>query len=103
MQTAEHRVFTCGDYLKWEAGQQDKYEYIKGEVFAMGSVRREHVLVIGNIYASIKYQLKGKPCIAYVADMKLRVEHADAFFYPDVVAQISDFAAAHPTCLFVSQ
>lgn len=72
-------------YLAWEALQPEKHEYLAGEVFAMGGARREHVVVSGNLYAAFKHRLRGGPCQAYVADLKLRVAAADAFFYPDVV------------------
>lgn len=85
MQQAEQLIFDTDAYLLWEEGQEEKYEYIAGEVFAMGGARREHVVVSLNIAAAFKQRLKGKPCQAYIADMKLRVEQADAFFYPDVM------------------
>ena len=53
--------------------------------FALVGARREHVVVSGNLYAAFKQRLRGGPCQAYVADLKLRVEAVDAFFYPDVM------------------
>ncbi|HRP66499.1 MAG TPA: Uma2 family endonuclease, partial [Thauera sp.] len=72
-------------YLDWEAEQPDKHEYIAGEVFAMVGVRREHALVGGALYARLRSHLKGSRCHTYVADMKLFVAAADAYFYPDVM------------------
>lgn len=72
-------------YLVWEALQPEKHEYLAGEVFAMGGARREQVVVSGNLYAAFKQRLRGGPCQAYVADLKLRVAAVDAFFYPDVM------------------
>lgn len=85
MQTAEHLRFSAEDYLAWEATQAGKHEFVAGEVFAMTGARQDHVVVSGNIYAALKQRLRGKPCRANVADMKLRVEKADAFFYPDAM------------------
>lgn len=85
MQTAERLHFCAEDYLAWEATQAGKHEFVAGEVFAMGGARQDHVLVSGNIYASLKQRLRGTPCRVYIADMKLRVASADAFFYPDVM------------------
>ena len=85
MQTAEQLRFSAEDYLAWEETQREKHEFFAGEVFAMGGARQDHVLVSGNIYASLKQRLRGKPCRAYIADMKLNVASADAFFYPDVM------------------
>jgi len=85
MQTAEALVFTANDYLEWEASQEQKHEFFNGEVFAMGGARQEHVVVSGNLFASLKQHLRNAPCRAYISDMKLRVEHLDAFYYPDVM------------------
>lgn len=86
MQTAGQIRFSATDFLAWEESQAEKHEFAAGEVFAMTEARQDHVLVSGNIYAALKQRLRGTPCRAYIADMKLRVETADAFFYPDVMA-----------------
>ncbi|WP_150047265.1 Uma2 family endonuclease [Methylomonas rhizoryzae] len=85
MQTAARLRFSAEHYLAWEATQAEKHEFVAGEVFAMLGARQDHVIVSGNIFAALKQRLRGTPCRAYVADMKLKVEAADAFFYPDVM------------------
>jgi Uma2 family endonuclease len=95
--------FDAAAYLEWEAGQQEKHEYLAGEVFAMVGARREHVVVALNLAAALKQRLRGGLCQAYISDMKLRVETADAFFYPDVMVSCDsrDHSAgqflSHPT------
>ncbi|MCF6205198.1 MAG: Uma2 family endonuclease [Methylococcaceae bacterium] len=85
VQTADAIVFKGEDFLEWEELQEDKHEYIQGEIFAMGRARREHVVVSLNVASVLNQQLKGKPYQTYIADMKLRVEQVNAFFYPDVM------------------
>ncbi|BBL56915.1 Uma2 family endonuclease [Methylomonas koyamae] len=85
MQTAERLRFSAEDYLAWEETQAEKHEFVAGEVFAMTGARQAHVLVSGNIHSALKQRLRGTPCRAYMVDMKLRVESADAFFYPDIM------------------
>lgn len=77
--------FDADAYLAWEAGQVEKSEYVAGEVFAMVGVRRVHATVALNIGAALREHLRGSPCLPFIADMKLRVASADAFFYPDVM------------------
>lgn len=89
MKQAEKPGFDTETYLAWEALQTEKHEYMSGEVFAMAGARREHVVVNGNIFAGLKYSLRGGPCQACISDMKLRVEKADAFYYPDVMVSCS--------------
>jgi Uma2 family endonuclease len=77
--------FDTDDYLAWEAQQADRSEYFDGEVFAMVGVRRVHATVALNLGTALRQHLRGTPCLPFIADMKLRVETADAFFYPDVM------------------
>ncbi|MBU1653891.1 MAG: Uma2 family endonuclease [Gammaproteobacteria bacterium] len=78
-------LFDADAYLAWESGQPDKSEYIAGEVFAMVGVRREHTTVALSIGAALREHLRGAPCLPFIADMKLRIATADAFFYPDIM------------------
>lgn len=93
-------------YLAWEAEQADKHEYVAGEIFAMVGVRREHALVALTIGSRLRAHLKGTRCQSFVSDMKLFVEAADAYFYPDVMVSCderdrsAELAIAHP-CLVV--
>ncbi len=72
-------------FIAWENSQPDKHEFVAGEVFAMVGARRTHVTVSGNCFALLKNHVRGTPCRAYMADMKLEVAAADAVFYPDVM------------------
>jgi Uma2 family endonuclease len=93
--------FRFEDYLDWEAGQPDKHEFVRGETFAMTGARRAHVTVSLNLASAFKNHLRGTPCRAYMADMKLRVEAADAVFYPDVMVTCD--LRDHAADLFLSQ
>lgn len=84
-QPAREIPFDRDAYLNWEEQQPEKHAFYQGEVFAMVGARREHVVVSGNLYAALKQRLRGGPCQAYIADMKLHVSAMDAFFYPDVM------------------
>jgi Uma2 family endonuclease len=105
MKQAQTPHFDSEAYLQWEASQFEKHEYIGGEIFAMAGARREHVVVTLNIASALKQRMRGGPCQAYISDMKLRVEKADAFYYPDVMVSCaaSDHSAeqylSHPTLI----
>jgi Uma2 family endonuclease len=73
------------DYLRWEAEQPEKHEYVRGETFAMGGASRRHVTISGNLFAALDAALEGTPCRAYMADMKLQAAADEAYFYPDVL------------------
>ncbi len=98
--SAAHTAFDAERYLAWEEQQAEKHEYVGGEVFAMVGARREHVVVAGNLFAAFKQRLRGGPCQVYISDLKLRVETADAFFYPDVM--VSCDARDHAASQFIA-
>lgn len=76
---------TLEDFLAWEDEQAERHLFYRGEVFAMVGVRQAHATVSLNLGAAFKIALRGTPCRAFVADMKLRVDAADTVFYPDVM------------------
>lgn len=78
-------VFSPLDYLEWEKTGELKHEYLDGEVFAMAGASDAHVTAALNIAAILRNHVRGGPCRTYVADMKVRVEAVNAFFYPDVM------------------
>lgn len=71
-------------YLEWEAQQTDRHELVDGEVYAMTGARDAHNRVAGNIYVALRAALRGTPCRTFMADMKLHIDAADAYVYPDV-------------------
>jgi Uma2 family endonuclease len=80
---------TAAEFLEWDKGQTERREFVRGEVFAMAGAEERHVACAGNIYIALRNHLRGTPCRAFNADMKLRVETADCFFYPDVMVTCS--------------
>ena len=75
---------SVAEYLSWEAQQPDKHEFVSGEVFAMVGVTRRHAAVAINLVNVLSNHLRDGPCRIYMSDMKLQVETANAFYYPDV-------------------
>ena len=51
----------------------------------MGGARREHVRVTMNISRLLDNHLRGTPCQAFMADMKVQVLATGDMFYPDVL------------------
>lgn len=75
---------THEEYFALEQAEDQRYEYIAGEVFAMTGGTERHALISMNIGAALVIALRGKPCRVYGADMKLYVRDYDKFCYPDV-------------------
>lgn len=84
-QALARHFMASGDYLAWEEAQEQRHEYMHGEVFAMADAEDHHVTVCGNLYMALRQHLRGTPCQTYISDMRLHVAAADAWFYPDVM------------------
>jgi Uma2 family endonuclease len=90
------RPIAVDDYLAGEAVSPIRHEYVAGETFAMAGATEEHATIALNLAALLRFHVRGGPCRVYIADMKLRVEAADAFFYPDVFVTCDPADAAEP-------
>ena len=83
------------DYLAVEREAVDaKHEYVAGHVYAMTGASYHHNLITLNLASELRAALKSSPCVVLTADMRIRVEAADASTYPDVVA-LCDEPAFH--------
>lgn len=72
-------------FLAFEVDSPDKHEYVRGEVFAMVGVSLRHGRIAANLVESMNAATRGGPCRVYPSDVKVRIDAADAVFYPDVV------------------
>ena len=80
---------TAAEFLAWDETQTLKHEFVRGEVFAMTGGADRNNTVAGNLYIALRQHLRGSPCRVYASDVKLRVEAADCYFYPDVMVTCS--------------
>jgi Uma2 family endonuclease len=55
-------------------------------MFAMGRARQAHNVIVLNLAAEIRQQLRKRTCGAYVNDMRVRVSATGLYTYPDAVA-----------------
>jgi len=85
-QTQSHPgPLTHQEYLDLEQAQDQRYEYLAGDVFAMVGGTEAHALICANTLTTLSTRLRDHPCRVYGADMKLHVAAADKFCYPDVM------------------
>jgi len=78
-------LITPEEYLKAERASETKHEYYDGEIFAMAGASENHVLIVGNTFASLHSQLRKRPCKAYSNDMRTRAIGKRFYTYPDIV------------------
>ncbi|MDQ5824117.1 MAG: Uma2 family endonuclease [Chloroflexota bacterium] len=86
MSLAAEPYYSPEQYLAIEREAQSRNEYVNGVIYAMSGASREHNLITGNVFAEIRAQFRGRPCEAYVGDMRVKVSSTGMYTYPDVVA-----------------
>jgi len=77
------------EYLRAEEGRTSRCEYVDGRVFAMTGTTLRHNALVNNIYSALRAHAKNGPCKAYTIDVKVHVQSANSFYYPDVVVTCS--------------
>jgi Uma2 family endonuclease len=84
---AIHPTLTPAEYLAFERQQTDaKHEYLHGQITAMSGASREHNLIVGNAFASLHAQLRGRDCEVYSNDMRVHIPATGLYTYPDITA-----------------
>lgn len=76
---------TSLEYLEIERQAETRSEFLDGEMFAMSGASRKHGRVAGSAFASLHSQLRGRPCEAFTADMRVRISPTGLYTYPDIV------------------
>jgi Uma2 family endonuclease len=72
-------------YLRGEETAASKHEFVGGEIYAMAGANERHNRIAGNIFFHLRSATRGKPCRAFVADMKLRLAGGTTYYYPDAM------------------
>lgn len=81
---AEKTQLTAAEYLAFERQSEERHEYHGGELRLMAGASRKHNIISGNLFASFHQQLRGKPCKPFMNDMRVWIESAERYFYPDI-------------------
>src|SRR5216117_2340069 len=80
--TPMHRL-TEAEYLDVERKLETRNEFFDGEVFAMSGGTPLHSQIATNLAAEFRNHLKGKRCVPYNSDLRLKVEATGLLTYPD--------------------
>lgn len=81
---------TPDEYLAWEAVQPEKYEYINGEVYAMGGGSINHGRIAIRLTSLLDTHLDGSGCITGNSDIKVKIVEAPNYTYPDASVTCDD-------------
>jgi Uma2 family endonuclease len=76
---------TPEEYLAIERQAAYKSEFFNGEMYAMSGASPQHVLIVTNVVAELRQQLKLRPCTVYSTDLRVKVSPTGLYTYPDVI------------------
>jgi Uma2 family endonuclease len=85
MSTQPKTFISPEQYLAIERKAERKSEYFNGEMFAMAGASESHVLIVTNVVAELREQLRGRPYTVYSTDLRVKVSPTGLYTYPDVV------------------
>ena len=80
---AKRKTYTPEEYLALEEKAEYRSEYIDGYIFKLAGGTEAHIQICFNATKLFSDQLRGR-CRAYQSEMKVWVEEARTYFYPDV-------------------
>ncbi|WP_013320879.1 Uma2 family endonuclease [Gloeothece verrucosa] len=72
------------DYLEGESVSPIKHEYRRGQVYAMVGAKKPHIVLASNLARLLGNHLENSPCLVLTSDIKVRLEEADCYYYPDL-------------------
>jgi Uma2 family endonuclease len=78
------RTYSEAEYLALERAAPYKSEFRDGRIHAMTGASRKHNLIGVNIARELSAQLKGRPCKAYVSDMRVKARGTGKYHYSDI-------------------
>jgi Uma2 family endonuclease len=76
--------YSIQDYYRIENDATEKHEFRDGEILAMSGGSPRHALIAANVITELRARLKGKPCLPYTSDLRVRVTGQRRAAYPDV-------------------
>ena len=84
MSSQANKRYTAEEYLAVERQAECKSEYYAGDIFAMAGASRWHNVIVANVVGELRSQLKGRPCITYPSDMRVKISPTGLYTYPNV-------------------
>lgn len=72
------------DYLEGERVSPIKHEYRRGHVYAMTGAKKPHIIIGSNLVMLLGNHLLNTPCLVLSSDIKVRLQEANCYYYPDV-------------------
>lgn len=107
MAAEPRRLLTHEEYFALEREMDQRYEYVAGQVYAMVGGTDRHSEIAANTIISLGVQLHQRPCRIYTSDVRIAIQKADMYVYPDLSVVCGErelienrTALTNPTAIF---
>jgi Uma2 family endonuclease len=77
-------ALTPEQYLEIERAAEFRSEYLNGQMFAMSGATARHNILVNNIAAALRAQIKGR-CQYFTTDLRLLIPFTGLYTYPDLM------------------
>ena len=84
MSAVAHSIMTEAEYLAFERASEIKHEFRDGYVYDTSGASRAHSLICSYTNWHLIDQLRDGPCEVYQSDMRVKVQAAGSYAYPDI-------------------
>lgn len=81
----QYNFYSLEEYWEIEASTENKNEYYNGHLIVMQGASINHNRITTNLAATLGYKVKGKGCIMFLSDLRLKISSANAYVYPDAM------------------
>jgi Uma2 family endonuclease len=78
------RSYTVEEYQRYEASIEGRAEYRNGLILVKGDETLCHSQIATNFLAEIWTGVKEKPFVTYTCSLKIHIDQANCFLYPDL-------------------
>lgn len=79
-----HPIFSKENYLNFERTQDNRHEFLDGNVYAMAGESLKHSTICFSLYRLVGNELVGKRCNGFSPNMKIATNDKGVFAYPDL-------------------
>ncbi len=88
--TQKHPIFSKESYLDFERNQDNRHEFLDGNVYAMAGESLNHSKICFSLYRIVGNELRGKRCNGFSPNMKIATSDRGLFAYPDLAVVCGD-------------
>jgi Uma2 family endonuclease len=86
MSLAQRNVkMTPEEYLAFERASETRHDYWDGQVYAMAGESERHSKICTNISTALTTRLRGRGCVVFSPNMKVKTASGGPFVYADVI------------------